>query len=242
MVCLEQWWQLSLQIPLARVICTDWRMDVCWGSNTFSVSSTCHFFSADILGTVCSSFSNWPFVGKGSSVCDGIIPCCITTQQDKEKLGIATLCYLESGAVCLGLEGAAVRPRDCMSRSYSEAAVAPGGGFWPPQSSSEENLCSSCFEQRKEHFTTAWWSLRIQICYPLDLRITETCVKHFSSVWPVCRRKPHLLPQLLVIWQDPSCAFSAQQLSFSKTGWSSAAGLEPGPAAGAVNGWLKPLI
>lgn len=102
-----------------------------------------------------------------------------------------------------------------------------------------ENLCPSCFEQRKKHFTAARLILRIQISWPLDLRITEICVTYFSSVWPVCQGKPHLLLQLLVMWQEPTCEFSAEQLSFSKTGWSSAAGLEPGPAAGAVNGMIE---
>lgn len=36
------------------------------------------------------------------------------------------------------------------------------------------------------------------------------------------------------MWQEPTCAFSAEQLSFARTGWSSAAGLEPSPTAGAV--------
>lgn len=41
------------------------------------------------------------------------------------------------------------------------------------------------------------------------------------------------------MWQEPTCAFSAEQLSFAGPGWSSAAGLEPGPTVGAVNGVIE---
>lgn len=44
-------------------------------------------------------------------------------------------------------------------------------------------LYSSCFEQRKEDFTAAWWSLRIRVCYPLDLRISEICVLFGLCAW-----------------------------------------------------------
>lgn len=62
--------------------------------------------------------------------------------------------------------------------------------LWPPLSSNGENLCSSCFEQRKEHFIAAWWILRILICYPLDLKITETWLGTFLLFGLCVRANP----------------------------------------------------
>lgn len=137
------------------------------------------------------------------------------------------------------LERAGVSPMDRTSLISPGGWGGPGWGFWSPLSSPEENLQAFCFEQWKEG---AFYSC---LTDPQNLSLLSFKLKshwnqnHVSAVQTVYQGKTHLLSQVLVMWQEPTCVFSAEQLSFARTDWSSAAGLEPGPTAGAVNAMIE---
>lgn len=144
--------------------------------------------------------------------------CRNTARQSKTVHQCPALAWKRCGVP--GLAGVGVSPRDCTSLISPGGCCVPGEGVLVPA-------------------VLSWGKpLGLLLC-PLNLRMTETCINHFSAVWLVCQGKTHLLSQELVKWQEPTGAFSAEQLSFARTGWSSAAGLEPGPTVGAVNGVIK---
>lgn len=88
----------------------------------------------------------------------------------------------------------------------------------------------------------AWWILRIQICCPSDLRITERRVNSFSPVWPVCPSKAPPSPPVAGHVAGATCAFSGNSWARQKLagalqlGWSLAQQRE------LLMARLKPLI
>lgn len=137
-----------------------------------------------------------------------------------------------------GPEGAGVTPRD------GPSLMSPGGCCGPGERVLVPTVLSWGKSLGLLLWTQEWmsviWILSIWICFPLNLRTTETSVNHFSAVWPVCQGT--FYPKCWLHGRSPLVPF--QQNSWAlrelagalQLGWSLASQQELSVV------WLKPLI